>query len=183
MTGISLVVPGPAHLPSYIAALETGWSPDNTQDIHDAHLASIRRDAGAFLADLNAFDGPIRHADDTVTARLPNQLRWIWDGEFCGLTSLRWQAGTSDLPPYVPGHIGYSVVPWKQRRGYASRAVALMLDDARRAGLTLLFAAIDSGNVASRRVIEKNGGRMLGPGLPRATGRIEPGAVGYWIAL
>lgn len=183
MVEISLVVPNRARLASYVAALKAGWSPDNTQDLHQEHLVSIRRDADAFLRDLIAPDGPIRHADGTVAERLPAKLSWIWDGKFCGLVSLRWQAGTDALPPFVPGHLGYGVVPWKRRRGYAGMAVALALDQARGFGLRRLFVAIDEGNIASRRVVEKNGGRMLGPGTPPATGRVEPGAIGYWIEL
>ncbi|MGH6979929.1 MAG: GNAT family N-acetyltransferase, partial [Stellaceae bacterium] len=159
MFEISLVAPRHAHLPSYVAALATGWSPDNTQDLHAEQLVSIRRDADAFLRDLISFDGPIRHADGTETPRLPNTLRWIWDGEFCGLVSLRWQAGTDALPASVPGHLGYGVVPWKQRRGYATTAVALTLRAARAVGLRRLFVAIEETNIASRRVIENNGGK------------------------
>ena len=61
----------------------------------------------------------------------------MWDGEFCGSIGFRWQPGTSALPPYCLGHIGYSVVPWKQRRGYATKALALLLPDARKEGLDL----------------------------------------------
>ncbi len=183
MSGVSLVVPSRIHLPGYVAALETGWSPDNTHDIHLEHLTSIRRDANAFLKDLVFVTGTIRHADGTVTERLPNKLFWIWDGEFCGLVSLRWQTGTDALPDYCPGHLGYTVVPWKRRRGYATAAAAQALDEARRAGLQRIFAAVEADNVASRRVIEKNGGTKVGPGTPPATGKIEPGAIGYWIEL
>jgi predicted acetyltransferase len=183
MAAISLVVPSRVYLPGYIAALETGWSPDNTQDIHREHLTSIRRDADAFLQDLVSVTGTIRHADGTVTERLPNKLFWIWDGEFCGLVSLRWQTGTDALPDYCPGHLGYTVVPWKRRHGYATAAVAQALDEARRAGLRRIFAAVDVHNVASRRVIEKSGGVRVGPNTPGPTGKVEPGAIGYWIEL
>lgn len=183
MLRISLVIPSHAYLPSYVAALKTGWSPDNTQDLHEEHLVSIRRDAAAFLNDLVAVTGTIRHADGTVTARLPNKLFWIWDGEFCGLLSLRWQTGTDALPDYCPGHLGYTVVPWKRGRGYATAAVAQALAEARRTGLQRLFAAVDADNTASRRVIEKNGGIKVGLGTRQATGKAEPGAIGYWIEL
>ena len=183
MAAISLVTPSRTYLPAYVAALTTGWSPDNTRDVHEEHLISIRRDPDAFLRDLTAMHGPIRHADGSVTPRLPNKMFWIWDGDYCGVVGLRWQPGTDALPPAVPGHIGYGVVPWKRRRGYATEAVAMVLNEARAAGLRRVFLAADAGNPSSRRVIEKNGGLALGPGSPPATGKIEPGAIGYWIDL
>lgn len=184
MAQISLVIPSRIYLPGYVAALKTGWSPDNTQDIHEEQLISIRRGADAFLKDLTAIAGPIRHADGTISERLPNRMFWIWDGEFCGLVSLRWQTGTDALPDYCPGHLGYAVVPWKRRRGYATAAVALALEEARRAGLKRLFVVIDIDNIASRRVIENSGGVPLGAATPQATGKFDPTTeVGYWIAV
>jgi predicted acetyltransferase len=38
-------------------------------------------------------------------------VRWILDGDVSGAIGFRWQAGTADLPAYVLGHIGFSVVP------------------------------------------------------------------------
>jgi predicted acetyltransferase len=183
MARISLVVPGPAHLAGYVAALKTGWSPDNTQDIHGEQLASIRRDPDAFLKDLLGAGDTIRHADGTVTPRLPDKMFWIWDGDFCGVIGLRWQPESDELPPYVRGHVGYGVVPWKRRRGYASAALALVLVEARAVGLKRVFISADTGNRASRRVIERNGGVPLGPGTRPPTGRIDAGEVGYWIEL
>jgi len=67
--------------------------------------------------------------------RLPGFSRWMWDGEFCGSIGFRWQPGTAVLPPHCLGHIGYAVVPWKKRRGHATRALAAMLPLARAEGL------------------------------------------------
>ena len=51
------------------------------------------------------------------------------------MIGLRWQAGTQELPPHCLGHIGYSIVPWKQRLGYATSALAQLLPEARAEGL------------------------------------------------
>ena len=67
--------------------------------------------------------------------RLPGFSHWMWDGEFCGGIGFRWQPGTKVLPPHCLGHIGYAVVPWKKRRGHATRALAAMLPLARAEGL------------------------------------------------
>jgi predicted acetyltransferase len=68
---------------------------------------------------------------------------------------------TPALPPTCLGHIGYSVVPWKRRRGYATRALALLLPEVRREGLPYVEVTTDATNVASRRVIEADGGTLV----------------------
>ena len=66
------------------------------------------------------------------------------------------------LPPHVLGHIGYAVVPWQQRRGHATRALALMLPLARERGLTHLEITTDPENLGSQKVILDNGGVLVG---------------------
>src|SRR6478672_8120959 len=83
------------------------------------------------------------------------------DTEFCGSISIRWQPGTAELPPHCLGHIGYAVVPWKRGRGYATLALGLLLPDARLEGLPYVEITTDETNVASRKVIEANGGRLV----------------------
>ena len=82
----------------------------------------------------------------------------MWDGEFAGSIGFRWRPGTTDLPPYCLGHIGYGVVPWKQRRGYATRALANLLPLAKQEGLPFVAITTDTHNVPSQRVILANGG-------------------------
>jgi predicted acetyltransferase len=94
-------------------------------------------------------------------ARLPGYRRWIWDDGFCGSISFRWQPGTEALPPTCLGHIGYAVVPWKRGRGYATRALAMMLPEARKEGLAYVELTADLDNVASQKVITNNGGVLV----------------------
>ena len=85
----------------------------------------------------------------------------MWDGEFCGSIGFRWQPGTNDLPPYVLGHIGFSVVPWKRRRGYATRALAELLPECKLEGLDYVELTTDETNIASQHVIIANGGKLV----------------------
>lgn len=158
-----LVWPSREFLPSYVMALERGWSPrsDGDRARIAQELAAILLDADAFLAgtvDREAIGAPVPLPDGSTVARLPSYSRWLWDGEFCGVISLRWQQGTTDLPPVSLGHIGYAVVPWKQRLGYATRALREFLPDARAEGLAFVEVTTDPSNLASQRVIEANGG-------------------------
>lgn len=158
-----LVWPSIATLPGYVDALERGWSHDNSRGkvAADEELARIAEDPATFIAEMvdrDAKGPPIVMPDMSTVPRLPGYRRWMWDGEFCGSIGLRWQVGTTALPPHCLGHIGYAVVPWKQNRGYASAALQVMLDHARDEGLPFVEITTDPDNLASQRVIEKNGG-------------------------
>ena len=154
-----------AHLASYVAALERGWSPNNVRpEAAQEELAEIRQDSAAFLASLvdrEAKGPPIKMPDGSTVPRLPGCRRWMWDGEFCGSISFRWQPGTSELPAYCLGHIGYSVVPWKQRKGFATLALKLLLEGVRAEGLAFIEITTEPDNVTSRRIIEANGGTLV----------------------
>jgi len=160
---ISLVEPSLDRLAGYIAALEAGWSPNTIRDVSGEQLAAIRQDAGGFLRGLVEHEGRTTTlGDGRKVPRLPGRVFWIWDGEFCGAINLRFVPGTLDLPSHLSGHIGFSVVPWKQRRGYATQALALLLPVAQGVGLPRVLVTCDPGNAASRRVIEANGGVAAG---------------------
>jgi len=163
---MELVVPSLSQLDGYVDALKRGWSPDNERLEAAAreHLEMIEKDAAAFLArtqDREAKGGDIPMPDGSMVKRLPGFVRWMWDGEFCGQIGFRWQPGTEALPTYVIGHIGYAVVPWKRRRGYATRALGRMLAAARREGLAWVELTTDTGNEASQKVITANGGQLM----------------------
>jgi predicted acetyltransferase len=160
-----LVSPAPKYLDAYQAALETGWSPNNTRPEAAAdELRAISKDAGAFLASLDdpeARGADIQLPDGSFAKRLPSFRRWIWADGFCGSIGLRWQNGTNALPPTCLGHIGYAVVPWRRGEGHATAALGAILPEARRVGLTFVELTTDPDNFASMRVIEKNGGQLI----------------------
>ena len=171
-----LAEPQAPMLESYAAALRTGWSPNNICDVSAEVLAAIEFDPAAYLRSLSDIAPAGITVNGTEFPRLPFRTRWMWDGDFCGSISLRFQPGTDALPPHVFGHIGYTVVPWKRNHGYASRALRQMLDEAREVGLSQIEITTEPQNIASRTVIERNDGVRVGtkshPAFP-ATGLVD----------
>jgi predicted acetyltransferase len=165
-SGLRLEIPSLARLDEYADALRRGWSPDNVRldEAAREELEWIAEDPAGFVArldDREAKAGPVTLPDGSQVPRLPGYRRWMWDGAFCGSIGFRWQPGTSALPSYVLGHVGYSVVPWKQRCGYATRALALLLPEARKEGLSYIELTTDIDNLPSQKVITNNGGVLL----------------------
>lgn len=163
---IRVIEPALAQLPEYVAALQTGWSPDNVRLAAAAaeELQKIDEDPGRFVAsltDLEAKGGSITLPDGSQIQRLPGLRRWLWDGEFCGSIGCRWQPGTPELPPHVLGHVGYSVVPWKRKRGYATYGLKWSLDYMRQQGLPYVVVTTEPDNLASQKVILANGGILI----------------------
>lgn len=167
---VRLRVPDGALLGAYEAALREGWSPNTVRNVAPQQLAAIAADPHAFLAGLLARGGRIRLEEGLEVDKLPDRVRWIFAADrpgepFVGAINLRWQEDgqgrpVETLPAHVLGHIGYSILPRFAGNGYATAALAAMLCQAREVGLERLVITCDAGNLASRRIIEKNAGRL-----------------------
>src|SRR5689334_22891887 len=83
-------------------------------------------------------------------------LWWVEGHEYLGRVQLRHR-----LTPMLlesGGHIGYDVRPSARRNGHATAMLAAMLPVAAARGIESALVTCDVGNVASRKVIERNGG-------------------------
>jgi predicted acetyltransferase len=78
------------------------------------------------------------------------------------------------------GHIGYDIRPCERQRGYGTLLLRLTLDKARELGLKRVLITADSKNVASWRIIEKNGGVLHSEMLSQHTRELLRK---YWIEL
>lgn len=58
------------------------------------------------------------------------------------------------------GHVGYSIRPSERRRGFGTQMLRLLLEKAQELGIERLLVTCDDNNIASARVIEKNGGKL-----------------------
>lgn len=131
-----------------------GGADDNTMIGHEIRDASWRTAEGfaGFVAALRA---------DSVTPRRAGWVActtWWWSegSTYLGRIALRHEL-TKRLRE-VGGHIGYDVRPTARRQGHATAMLAAVLPHARRMDIDAVLLTCDVDNVASRRVIEVNGG-------------------------
>lgn len=88
---------------------------------------------------------------------VPSTTLWWVDGPaYLGRIAIRHEL--TDLLREVGGHIGYDVRPSARRRGHATAMLRAALPTAHDLGIESVLITCDVDNVASRKVIEGNGG-------------------------
>jgi predicted acetyltransferase len=110
---------------------------------------------------------------------VPESVYWLVsdEGEILGQINIRHRL-TPALEDFG-GHVGYQIRPSQRGKGYGTMMLGLALDEARRLGLTRVLITCDPDNIASVRVIEKNGGALASRSVAD-TGRLTSR---YWIDL
>jgi predicted acetyltransferase len=58
------------------------------------------------------------------------------------------------------GHIGYDIVPCYRNLGYDTQLLRLTLQEARVLGLASVILTVEVSNIASIKIIERNGGKL-----------------------
>lgn len=159
-----LITPGVRVRPSFLAAMAEfrgegrGSSTDRTM-VGD----EIRRFGHAwsgpdgFRAYVQWLLTQAREATPRCDAQVPSTTLWWVEGdEYLGRIAIRHRL-TPRLRE-VGGHIGYDVRPTARRRGHATAMLHAALPVANSLGIPSALLTCDVDNVASRKVIERNGG-------------------------
>lgn len=144
----------------------TGWNDD---------IEKGTRNFEAFVGELQDYARGRNLPDGLV----PCSVYWLARGKrLMGTASLRHRLTDSLL--HEGGHIGYGIRPSERRKGYATQLLALMLEKARQRFIGRVLVTCDKDNVASARVIQKNGGHLEDERVSRKTGKVKQR---YWIDL
>lgn len=85
-------------------------------------------------------------------------LWWVERAEYLGRIAIRHRLTPTLLK--VGGHIGYDVRPSARRRGHATAMLHAALPVAHGLGIDPVLITCEVDNIASRKVIEHNGGKL-----------------------
>ncbi len=88
---------------------------------------------------------------------MPFSTFWLVDdGRFIGQANIRHRL--NDHLMQIGGHIGYDIRPSMRGKGYGNAILGLSLGKAKELGIERALLTCDERNVASKKIIEKNGG-------------------------
>ena len=120
----------------------------------------------AYLARVDRF----RDAAQVPHGWVPGTEFWLDDsGAVVACTRLRfWLTPSLEIEG---GHIGFDVRPSSRGRGFGTAALSLVLPEARRRGLERVRITVDSDNLPSIKIIERNGGILSGEAVSGKTGK------------
>ena len=136
-----------------------------TAAVRDSFLAGERAICAADGTPTAWLDEAAADFGALVARRSEPQHRWgvpvteLWyvrEPDYLGTVMIRHEL-TAALR-HDGGHVGYHVVPRYRRQGHATAMLAAACGKCREYGMTRLLVTCQAGNIASRRVIEANGG-------------------------
>jgi predicted acetyltransferase len=162
MTAASFLVrPAAVFRESYLEALREGFNQGGSNPIAPEKIAGIEADFGTHLAALDN-DGQSQHQEfGRMLASVASNTFWLVEaGKFIGGVNIRSRADTHVLARYG-GHIGYGIRPSMREQGYGTHILRLALQICRGMGTGIVRIGCAEDNIASRRVIEGNGGVLL----------------------
>jgi predicted acetyltransferase len=121
-----------------------------------------------------------KYIDATIGDLVPQWMYWMIDesNEILGVS--RFRPVLNQRLMNEGGNIGYDVPPSKRNKGYATQMLALTLEKARSAGCERVLVTCDKSNIASKKVIEKNGGIYESETISDVTGKE---VLRFWIDL
>lgn len=147
---IALVKPSARYKESFLKAekeyQKEGWH-------KDLNLSQIRKDFPEFIKKFRNYEKGHNLPKDNSSLI----IYWLVDDEkFIGHLSVRSFVDKELMK--IRGHIGYSIRKSERQKGYGKKILKLGLLKAQKLGFKKVLVTCDDDNVASRKIIEANGG-------------------------
>ena len=96
---------------------------------------------------------------DIKKGYVPQTMYWLYvDGKIVGIGKLRHYL--NDNLRKEGGHIGYGLLPKEIGKGYGSILLRELLKEAKKIGVKEALLTCNTDNIPSKKVIERNGGKL-----------------------
>jgi predicted acetyltransferase len=150
---MKLIKPSLKYKESYLEALDEF---NNNNITGFWHLFEDFRNIEKYLAQCELYS----QGERLPKLLVPASTFWFIDNnEFIGHTNIR-----HELNGYLEktgGHIGYHIRPSQWKKGYGTKILELALNESIKLGLKEVLITANEVNIASWKIIEKNGGVLV----------------------
>lgn len=126
------------------------------QSAYPDRVRDVLQDVGAHVRYLNS----LRNINRTGGGAVRQHVLWLVDGRsYVG--EIRLRDRPSGRHPSIASHVYYEIRPSRRRRGYGTEILHMGMKKARALGWRNVIVSCAVSNTASKRIIERNGGRLL----------------------
>lgn len=149
---IELVKPAAAYKEPYIEMIEY-WR--STGEALEPWV--LREDASDFEAMIRRFED--MSSGNCISGFVPSSTYWVYDNssqKIVGAVNIRHYLNEELLRAW--GNIGYGIRPDERNKGYATLTLKMALEKCKELRLKRVLLGCYKDNIASARVIQKNGG-------------------------
>lgn len=117
---------------------------------------------GAYGLSFEAFKNYVKERKDhsmglnLPEGHVPDTVFILEDkGQYVGIFNLRHEL--NEFLKNGAGHIGYGIAPDFRKRGYATKGLALVLQEAKKLGIDVAYLSCYKGNIGSLKAMLNNG--------------------------
>ncbi len=147
-----LVLPSEQYKESFLEAVAE-QEPSGPNRLEGEQYEKFNNDFETWLA----YNKDEREGRNLPEGWVQQTVYWLVEGDkFIGRVSIRHVL--NDHLMIMGGHIGYTIRPSERHKGYGNLALKLALPKAREIGIESALLTCNKENIASRKIIEKNGG-------------------------
>lgn len=154
---MKLILPSEAYKDSFIEAVIEYQASGEAASRHNMYKELLISELDLHFD--NFVERELSHArgENLSPGYVPHTDYWLIDSdEFIGRVTVRHRL-TERLEKF-DGHIGYDIRPSKRQQGYGTEILELVLPKVKGLGIERVLITCRESNIASRKIIEKNGG-------------------------